>query len=60
MVPYHPNSCGQRRCDNILNMVLGASVEGISDELMLCVWEITGVAVNGIYNKILKNREGVG
>ena len=47
-------------CENTLYMVLGASVAGISDELMLGIWEITGVAINRIYNKILKNREGVG
>ena len=47
-------------CGNVLNMVLGAKVPGLLDEQMYAIWEITGVAVNRIYNKIINARTGVG
>ena len=34
--------------ENILNMILGSNVNGLSDEQMFTLWEITGMAVNKI------------
>ena len=43
-----------------LNVLLGATAEGISDEGMMGMWEVSGNYIDLIYRKVVKERMGIG
>ena len=46
--------------DNIMAVILGCTLPNLEAEQCFTIWEITGKAVFGIYQKIIRNRVGVG
>ena len=47
-------------CENVLRLVLGGHIDGLTDEQKMNIWEISGSFVTKIYRKIIANRAGVG
>ena len=52
----YAKGCG----DNIMSVVLGCPLPNIEAEQCFTIWEITGKTVFGIYQKIIRQRVGIG
>ena len=52
----YAKDCG----NNIMAVILGCTLPNLEAEQCFTIWEITGKAVFGIYQKIIKHRVGVG
>ena len=46
--------------DNIMSVILGCTLPNLEMEQCFTIWEITGKAVFGIYQKIVNQRVGIG
>ena len=45
---------------NILHVLLGGHIEGLSEEQMFNIWQMSGESIVKMYRKILSSRKGIG
>ena len=49
-----------KSCTSEFLLMMGFTIEGLSEEQMLDIWKVTGSSVARIYRKVILSREGIG